>query len=428
MIIRLNESRYYQTKTDNIYRVLRIGSMNGSPYDIGVTSVPFAPALENDFEGLIQSSTRAFPDRGLVKTENIEFYEDGLLFADANFFDFFSFPLLIGNKQSVLDSPNTVVISKSIAEKYFGFENPLGKTLKVDNTFELIVTGIMADVPNSSHLQFDIVLSLDIYRNARFYSHWWSNTLNTYVRIDSPQQANTVEGRFPDFMDKYFGEDFEASGTKIGLRLEPFSEIYFNKDTQYDMAIHGDLSTIYTLSIVAAVIMFIACFNYVNLAIAQSFQRAKEIAIRKVLGGEKVRLVFQMLSESLLIIITAIGISVALAILSFDSLKNLFRIQFELDWSDPNIVLFLAALLFGTLLVSGLYPALALSNLDSNRTLKGIVQRGMSGSLLRKGLVILQFALAIILISSTLIISKQINFIGNKDLGFDRSSVPIKLE
>lgn len=410
---------------DQIYRTLRIGSMNGSPYDIGVTSPPFAPALLNDYPNSIKAVCRAYIERGLVAYEDQKFYEEGLLFADSNFFNFFSFPLKRGNPKTVLSNPNNIVLTQQMATKYFGAEDPIGKVLILDNDSEFIVSGVMAEPTSKSHLEFKMVINIEVLKNTGFYTAWWSNALSTYVKIENAEEALYVNSQLDNFMDKYFGEDFKRSGTRMGLKLERLSDIYFNKDTQYDSVAHGNLGNIYILGIVAAAILFIACFNYVNLAIAQSFKRAKEVAVRKVLGGEKIRLVAQMLGESLIILVIASLLSLAMVLLLKPAFSSLFQLDFKLKWDDPNVYIFFSTLILSTLLVAGAYPAILISSFDPNKIFRDKKLSLGKNSWLHKSLVIAQFIISIILIASTLIISKQMSFVRNTHLGFDRDALVV---
>lgn len=421
----LSVDQFHQDK-DQVYRVLRIGTMNEETYDIGVTSAPYAHALGDDYSNNIKAVCRAYKENGLVAFEDQKIYENGLLFADPNFFSFFSFPLVRGNKNEVLSNPNSIVLSEAVAQKYFGNEDPIGKVLTIDTDNEFIVTGIMGKAPASSHLEFDMVMNIELFSGAPFYKNWWSNFMSTYVKIETPAEAEYVSAQFPDFVEKYFGQD-NPVGPRMGMRLEPLTDIYFDKDVQYDTVAHGNLTNIYILGIVALAILFIASFNYVNLSIAQSFKRAKEMALRKVLGGEKKRIILQILGESLTVLIFAAALSIGLIFIFKPMLANYFQLEFDMVWQDPNIYLFFSGLLLTSLAVSGLYPALLMASFDPNKVLKDKKLKLGKNAWLRKSLVIAQFIISMVLIASTLIIGKQMSYVKNKDLGFDTGAV-VKIE
>ena len=417
----LSYDSFHQDK-EQIYRAVRVSSINGSPYNIGVTSGPFAKALENDFPDAIKSSCRVYPESGLVSFEDKRFFEDRLVFADQNFFQFFTFPLASGEKDQVLNEINSAVISKTIAKKYFGDQDPIGKIITIDNQSEFIITGIADDLPTKSHIEYDIVLSIGFFDRFDWFNGWWNNGLMTYVHIPTPQMASGVKDQLSGFMDKYFGEDFARSGSRVDLALEPFEEIYFNRETRYDPARHGSINSIYILSVVAIAILFIACFNYVNLSIAQSFARAKEVGVRKVLGGRKERLVLQFLGESFLVLVLAILLSIGLCELLNPLFNRAFDLQIDLDWTGQNVWIFLVSLLTLVLVTSGLYPSLLLSSFHPIEAMKG--SRSTSGkTILRKGLVIAQFSISIFLIIATLLISIQTNYLNSKDLGFNKEAI-----
>lgn len=407
---------------DQIYRAIRLSGINDDAYRIGVTSGPYARALENDFPSAITSSTRAYPQDGLISFGNKKFKENKLLFADANFFEFFSFPLVYGEPESVLAEANSAVISRATAKKYFGESDPIGQLLEVDNEFQFIITGIMEDPINKSHLEFDIVLTISFFDRFSWFSDWWNNGLMTYVKIPTPEMAANVGSGLADFMDKYFADDFEESGNRVDLMLEPLNDIYFNNDTRYDWARHGNINAVYILGLVAIAILFIACFNYVNLSIAQSFMRTREVGVRKVLGVRKWRLTLQFLGESFMILSIAMLFSIGICQLINPIFNRFFELQINLNWLDPGVWIFFVIVFAIILLTSGIYPAILLSSFRPIAALKGSkVSSGRSG--IRKGLVISQFAISIFLIITTLLIAEQNNYMNTKDLGFRKDAV-----
>lgn len=421
----LSTDKFHSDK-DITYRVLRVGGINGSPYRIGVTSAPYAEALLTDFPSDVSTVTRVAPEQGLVTIGNQKFNERNLIFADANFFEFFSYPLAFGDKRSVLSDINSAVLSKETALKYFGDLNPIGQTIKIDNEYDFIVTGVMDELPSKTHINFNMVLSMGVLESQSWFDGWWNNGLLTYVKVPQKERVKYLHSQFESFMDKYMGEDFAAAGNRIDLELEPLDEVYFNSETRYDIGvIHGNYSSIVTLGIVAIAILFIACFNYVNLSIAQSFTRAKEVGIRKVLGGSKSRLVFQFLTESLMILFFAILISIGLCELTNPLLKSAFGLEVTLNWMDQSVLIFFAVLIFGVILFSGIYPALLLSSFKPISILRGGKLTSGKNVGLRKTLVVAQFAISIFLIVASLFINIQTDFLNNKELGFDREALVI---
>lgn len=413
----------FHTNKNEIYRVIRVSEMNGEKYNIGVTSGPFAPHLSLEFPSEIKSTTRVLLEEGLMEYQNKMFREDRIFFADKNFFTFFSFPLLTGDPETVLAQPNAIVLTKKSAKKYFGIEDPIGKTLVADKDFKFIVTGVVDEFPSHSHLDFDFVACLDLYETAGRLDRWWSNSLSTYLEIESSVLAASIQEKFPWFIDKYFGKYIEKSGKRVDITLEPFNDIYFNSDVRYDWVKHGHKDAVVLLGVVAMAIMFIACFNYLNMSIAFSFQRAKEIGMRKVLGGGRRRLILQFLGESTFVALVAIVIAVVSTELSLPLFNTIFDLEVKTSWLDVEVLLFFGTLLVATILLSGFYPALLLSSFRPIAVLKGQTQVRRNNLLVRKGLVVAQFSISVFMIISTLMIGEQLNYLNNKSLGFDREAI-----
>ncbi|WP_420582736.1 ABC transporter permease [Reichenbachiella sp.] len=417
----LAHDNFHKNK-DEIYRVIRLSEMNGENYKIGVTSGPYAPHLALDFPVDVQSTLRIYSTEALFEYEDKTFKEDKLLFADPNFFEFFSFPLSVGDPATVLNEPNAIVLSKAAAQKYFGNENPLGKTLILDKEEPFVVSGVMDEWPADSHLDFDFMGSMKYIEDFSFMKGWWNNGLFTYVRVETPLIAEGLNKKFPQFMDKYFGKDFERSGKRIDIELESLNDIYFDQ-VRYDWAKHGNKDAVILLAGVALAILFIACFNYLNLAVALTFRRAKEIGMRKVLGGNKMRLVLQFLGESTLVCLVAILLAIGMTEVVLPTFNRMFDLSVVTSWLDPLVIVFFVGLLVVTVLLSGLYPAILLSNLKPLEVFKGQTHLRKNNLWLRKGLVIAQFSISIFMIISTLIIKEQLDYVNNKSLGFDREAI-----
>lgn len=410
---------------DEIYRVLRTADLNGAGYLIGVTSGPFGPALENDFPGTIQQAVRVLPTDGLVTYQNHSFLEKKFYLADADFFEMFSFPLERGDPATVLDQPNSVVLTPEMAQKYFGESDPLGKTILLDEDIEFVVTGVLAPPPGRSHLDFDFLSSIQVLERFDWFHNWWNNNLLTYVRIASPELAEQVKSQFPGFMDKYFAEDFKRTGGRIDLTLMPLSEVYFAKDIRYDQTKHGDKQAVYIFSIIAGFILLLACVNFMNLTTARSGRRAKEIGVRKVLGAFRRELIWQFLTESFLMTLLAILLAATTVELLLPYFNAMFDLGLSVDFTEVGVISALAILLLLVSLLAGSYPAFLLSSFQPQRTLKSQNSPKSHGVLLRKGLVIFQFCVSIFLIIGTLLVGRQLDYLRDKDLGFLGEQVAI---
>lgn len=407
---------------DKIYRVIRLSEINNEPYKIGITSGPFARALKNDFPE-ISKVTRVMPDEGLIVYGEKRILEKKFFYADANFFAFFSIPLLSGNPEKVLNASNAVVLTQATADRYFGKENPIGKILKLDNNQSLVVTGVCGPTPARSHLDFDFIATIDLLEKQEWFKDWWSNSLCTYVQVNTPEQASYLNKMFPKFMDKYFGKDFIANNNRIDLALQPLNEVYFDYTTRYDPVRHGNLTTVYILGAVGLAILVIACFNYINLAIAFSFRRAKEVGIRKVLGSFRQALLLQFLVESTVLVLFAVLAACLLSELLLPWFNYFFSLQVNLIWFSVESLGFLLLLLLATATLSGVYPAFLISGFSPLKALKGKIKITGSGIWSRRMLVTCQFGISVFMMIVMLLMVFQFHFLKKSDLGFKKEAV-----
>ncbi|MDN5205297.1 ABC transporter permease [Fulvivirgaceae bacterium BMA10] len=422
-----NEKNYdkFHEKGDQIYRVLRESRDEGNVYKIGITSAPFATHLLTDFEGEILKTTHVLPNTGLVTYQDKSFNESKLFLVDSLFLEFFSYPLLYGDRKTALSEPNGLVIKKATAIKYFGDDNPIGKVVQLDNTIELKITGVLDDFPGNTHLDFDLLATTDLVKNRRWFGDWWSNGFITYVLIPEHKNHKEIETRFDWFMEKYFGDHFRNTGTKMGLSLEPLEDVYFNNEVGFDFAKHGDETMVVIFSIIAVFILVIACINFLNLSTASSASRALEVGIRKTSGALRYNLIQQFFIEAFLYS----TIATLIAFLMVEVGLSLFNNFVGEDLSIPFDRLLYPGFAFILILIvsalSGLYPAVYLSSFQPATVLKGKSQTGKGGTFLRKGLVIFQFCISIILIIATIIVSAQLDFVNNKKLGFNKENIII---
>lgn len=410
----------HHPNSENTYRVLRIGDINGEKYHIGVTSAPFAEALQNDFPQDIKNATRVFKISSLVSQgEEKHFIENNIVLVDSNFLQTFDFPLKTGDSKSALSLPNSIVITEKIAEKYFGDQDPINKTISLDGNLDFIVTGVIEASTNPSHIAFDFAANWAPLRELGWMTQWNANALYTYIILDDSSNPENLISQFPAFMDKYLGE----SENKAGITLQPLKNVYFESDVRYDEVLHGNIQIIYIFIAVAIFIFVIACINFMNLATARSVQRAKEVGVRKALGSSKKSLVFQFFMESFFIA----GIAVILSFMFTEILLPFFNLIYELELEPIREITMILPLAFGLIIftgfISGLYPALVLSSFKTVNVIKGKVDKMSGSSGLRQALVVLQFGISIVLIVFTLIVRNQLNHINEKDLGFNKDEI-----
>jgi putative ABC transport system permease protein len=421
----MNEFSYdnFHRQGKNIYRVMRGFDENGSKKQVAWLSPPYATALLNDYPNAIKRAVRVWPQNDLIVIGNKSFNEKKVYVTDADFFELFSFPLVRGNAATVLKEPGSVVITESTAKKYFGEVDPIGKTIQADKNLQLKVTGIARDVPANSTLDFDIIVPISNYFSSPGFDVWPQNRLYTYVLLNDHTSQQQVEATFPHFMDKYMGKSMAHSGFHFELSLTPLSDVYFG--TSSDNIIHGDKKVVYIFLSIAVLILLIACINFTNLSTIRAVERSKEVGLRKVMGALRNHLVWQFIGESLLSTLVACTLSVGLLMLLMPWYNQLLGRALAVSWQTPPIYLFLAGVILVVGFLAGSYPAFYLSSFSPIEALKSKLRLGRGGSIFRQGLVVVQFSISVLLIIGTIIIMNQMNYIKNKDLGYNKEQTVI---
>ncbi|MBI9072227.1 MAG: ABC transporter permease [Melioribacteraceae bacterium] len=427
---------HYHPKADRIYRVAASYALMGQAYELAVTPAPLANALLTEFSEV--EEVARFRKRGaeVFRYMNQSFKEDESIYADASIFNVFKIDLIKGNTETALQSPNTIILNEKTARKYFGDENPIGKAIVVDNGDNFKVTGIFKEIPNNTHFQFDLILSITSLDES-MEPYWFSNNFNTYIVLNKHANPKTVEAKFPALLEKYLGPEVEQLLGKpfsemtddeghARFYLQPVTDIHLTSDLMSELGQNSDIKYVYIFSAIALFILIIAGINYMNISTAQSASRAKEVGVRKVLGSNKNQLIRQFLTESFLTVLISIIISVLLTELSMSHFNDLTNKVLSLNYFSNY---FIAGLLFGIFtfvgIFSGVYPAFVISSFNPASVLSRKIIKGAKSGLLRNGLVILQFATSIIMIIATLVVLNQLNFIQNKKLGFNKDHVII---
>jgi putative ABC transport system permease protein len=433
----LNELSYdkYNRNADNIYRVTR--SFNNSEGVVSLTlstvAPPFGYYLPTDFPE-IKKMTRLL-DNGATPTKYQEkiFNEKGVFFADENLFDVFTVKVLKGSPKTALYDPFSVMLTEETAKKYFGDEDPMNKTIRVNSQFDVKVTGIYKAFPANAHMHPSMLVSFNTLKDSAVYGeenlrrNWGNNSFFTYLLMPASFSPQKMISQFPAFVDRRMsGEEYvgqkASKFTKLGL--QKLTDIHLYSHTDYEAEPNGDISRVYIFSAIALFILLIACINYMNLSTARSALRAKEIGIRKVVGARKKELIGQFLGESILICWAAILIAGLLTFLTLPWLNKLSgqELSFSL-LMQPKIIIPLLITPFVVGIISGIYPALFMSSFQPVKTLKGLFKVGGSSISFRKVLVVAQFSISIILIITTVIVFQQLNYIQKKSLGFDKETV-----
>jgi putative ABC transport system permease protein len=355
---------------------------------------------------------------------NRKFEEKRCFYVDSNFLKEFSFPLVSGNAATALMRPESILITASMAKKYFGNENAMGKLIRVDNHDQFIVTGVLADIPSNSHLQFDCLFPMSYM--ARFDNDlkrktWGDFNFYTYIRFDRQVTAAAVPGlekKIVKIFKSHVGEE-----AKIGFRLQPLTAIHLHSNMQIDVPGHGNIQYVNIFFLAAIFIILVACINFMNLATARSAGRAKEVGLRKVVGAARYQLVLQFLGESLIISFFSLLIAIIIVASVLPAFNLLTEKSLSLHLLDGRLVAGLLSIAFITGIIAGSYPALLLSGFRPVQVLKGKLRLGGLNLTFRNGLVVTQFVVAIVLLVGTAFVYRQLQFIKNKNLGFEKSNL-----
>ncbi|MGB0931361.1 MAG: ABC transporter permease [Chitinophagales bacterium] len=424
-----NELRHdqFHVEKDRVHRVLRVPELNAgeSATITPMTSGTYGPHLQLEYPDEVQESVRVMLTwtGEAVKYQDITYKEKGVAFVDSTFFRVFSYKLKEGDPETVLNQPQNMVLTERAAKKYFGTEDPIGKTMRVDDRWDFIVAGILEDIPEYSHLDLDFLLPFANVARFSWVMEWWNNNMFTYVMLHPKVDAKVFEAKLSGFMDRHFGDDFEEMGRRIDLQLQPLTQVYFDNFTKYDNARHGDKRSLYLFGIIAVFIMGIACINFMNLATARSMLRAKEVGIRKTVGANRQQLIVQFLGESMLLVLGAVVIGLVLVELSLPYFNSLFDLVLAVNYESMVLPLSVLGLVVVVGLAAGSYPALFLSSFQPAQTLKGKMVMNTGNISLRKVLVVIQFSLSILLIIGTIVIYNQLQFIQDKKLGYNKEQV-----
>ncbi|MBN1273575.1 MAG: ABC transporter permease [Candidatus Aminicenantes bacterium] len=418
----------FHKNADRIFRVSTVLEVRGDFARIAVSNHPIGPTLMRDYPE-VESAVRIRPLEGrtLVAFDEKQFLENEVMLADNTLFDVFTFPILSGDRHTPLAKPHTAVLTRSTAEKYFGNEDPIGRTLHVNDESDFMVTAVIEDIPALSHIQFDIAFSFEtFYLDRPEQRDRWLGDINnyTYILLRNASEAGKVEALFPGLIEKHMGRVLKAVNAECEFFLQPLTRIHLHSNIQGEIGRRGNIAVISIFAAVAAFILLIACFNFMNLATARSTQRAREVGLRKVLGSDRRQLIAQFLFESTIMSFTAL----LAALLFVKAAEPLFRSLtgtaisvglFDLIWLVPALIGF--AFLVGIL--AGAYPAFYLSKFRPVYTLKGYLKSGKGGSRFRSLLVVTQFIVSIILIIGTIVVQRQLQYMKNKHLGFNKEQV-----
>ncbi|GAB3025376.1 ABC transporter permease [Spirosoma pulveris] len=409
----------FHANANRIFRVVHYAQWAGGNLQLASTSAPFANALKNDYPE-IKKTVRLNPEGGgLITYKDKKIEANDIMFADQSVFDVFTLPFLYGNPATALTQPQRIVLTRSLAEKLFGDPaRAIGQTVEFSNNFPNTVTGVIADVPTNSHLQFSALRSLP----TNYTNGWQSFDLYTYVLLNTGSDYKALEAKLTGFFPKYLKK--EMGDVTYRLALQPLPSIHLHSHLDYEAGANGNSQTVYIFALVAALILLIAGINYVNLYTVRSMSRLREVGVRKAIGSHRSQLVGQFITESMLMALLASLVGVMFANMALPLFNELANKSLSLMNYAPWLMLGLVTL-FALLLGagSGLYPALFLSGFKTVVALKGQTSSKAGGIGFRKALVVFQFVAAVGLIACSWVIYRQMGYVLHKDLGFNKDQV-----
>ena len=436
IIHELSYDRFHE-KGDRTYQVILRGKIGGQEARGSYTASPIGPAMKNEFPEVEDFVRVNAWGETILRDGDRSFTEKSFIEADSTFFSFFSIPLIRGNREDVLSEPHTLVLSENTARRMFGEEDPVGRMLRVGSDSALYrVTGVMAEIPGNSHMEANAIGSFMTNRRAND-GRWTSNSFNTYVLLYPGSTPEQAEARVPDLIYKYVGpeitrylgismEEFFSQGNEYTLELQKLTGIHLNPSVEQMLKPANDPKYLLIFGSIGVLIIIIASVNFMNLSTAQAAKRAKEVGIKKVSGSTREMLIAQFLTESVVISLFALLLAVAATELTLPLINDLLEIRMETGFFTRWFVLpavVLVAVVIG--LLAGIYPAFFLSSFTPYSVLKGGYFRGKGSGRLRNILVVLQFSISILLIIGTFIMFRQLNFMMNKQLGFDKENVMV---
>lgn len=433
----INEAGYdqYNVKKDRIFRTILNGKIGGQEITTSSSPAIMGPTMAKEFpeiEDFLRMNGRG---PTVIEYNNQNFTEEHMIEADSSFFNFFSIPVLKGDAKNMLNAPRKVVLSESTAKKIFGNENPIDKQIKIgSDTARFIVSGVMADIPQNSHFEANAISSFMTNRRSKEPT-WMNNSFSTYFLLKPNVSYKSVDAKYPELLQKYVGpeiqqytgislNDFIAQGNKYRFFLQSLNDIHLDTSIQQDFKPSVDPKYLKIFGSIAILIVLIAAINFMNLSTAQASRRAKEVGIKKVAGSTRGMLVAQFLSESFILSFIALIFALVFIKLSLPFFNNLLGASLSLSlfsawYTIPLLILFSVFVGF----LAGSYPALFLSSFNPYEVLKGSVKNSMQNGRLRRVLVVFQFAVSILLIVGTMIMYRQIKYMLNKDVGFNKEQL-----
>lgn len=424
----------YHKESENIYRIATHLKFGDNEFRISAAPAPMAETLKNEYPEIVEAGRWRSDFTAMIEHNNQFFNQPGISYVDQTMFNILTFNVIRGDMNHFLDEPNTVVLTQSVAAKIFGEADPVGQILRFEDQLDLKITGVVADIPDNSHFRPEVMISMLSNPDHRS-TNWLSNNYITYLKLSDTNNPQALYGKFPSFIETHFSatvkqfigttlEELLSSGSVLDYQIQPIERIHLYSSQDYGIASAGSIQYVYIFSIIGFFILLIACINFMNLATARASIRAKEVGIRKVLGSLRKQLINQFLTEALLSSVLAFSVAIGIVYLVlpyFNEITDKVIVNPVFGAAGLWPYLILACLIVG--LAAGLYPAFVLSSFSPVKVLKGETTKGKSGVLMRNILVVIQFTTSIFLIISSLIVYNQLNYLQNKELGFNKDQV-----
>lgn len=416
----VNKDKFH-TDIDAIYQVFTNIKWDGEMITWESTPGPLADEIRSNIAEVSAVARISNDGDQLFQVDEKNFLERGY-FADPAFFTIFSYKILKGSTTAPLPGKSDVAISERLAKKLFGDGDPIGKTVRVQNKYDQKVTAVF-DVPDASSLKFDFIMPFEIHKEYRD-PNWDNADYNLYVKLHDPEKADAASANLNTMVDKILlQQDSESANDKINFYLQPYADQYLVSTFENGLPVSGRIKYVQIFSVVAIFILVIACINFMNMATAKAVNRAKEVGVRKVIGAQRKSLILQFIGESMVISFISMLLAVTIVYLMLPLFNIVVAKQIILNLAEPKLIGVLLLIVAVTGVLAGSYPAFFLSGYQPSQVLKGNTNKNLSGSALRKGLVVFQFSLTVILIACSLVVYNQIEFIRNKNIGYNRESV-----
>lgn len=422
----------YNEKHERIYRIESDFNINNKHDKFAIVPIPMGPALKTEFPEVEEFVRLTNVGNTLFRSGEKEYYEENFYLCDSTVFDVFSYNFILGEPENSLTEPKTMVLTESIADKYFGSENPMGQIIISGSGTSYKVTGVIQDLPGNSHLRFDALISASTIAeemgaeefNSMEPVRFWNIGVYTYLLLKENSDMQTIHDKWPAFYEKYMKPIGDQINATCDLMSTPLAKTHFRQGLGSDQPT-GNMAYIYIFSAVAIFMLLIAAINYMNLATARSVNRSREVGMRKVLGAHRSQLIRQFLGESLILAVFALIIAVAVVGLFLPEFNNLAGKTIHLN-DNPMVLIEISVIALLVGLLSGSYPAFYLSSFMPVSVLKGKPgATGKKGGFLRRFLVVVQFFIAIVFIIATIVVSTQLKYLKNKDLGFNKKDLVV---